>query len=90
VEPATLAALAGHPLDDNRVTVREVDVVQILMVEHRVYVAILLDVDNGPIGPTRKRNDWIYTRIRLDAVFTALRPVSVFTLWSANPNQAFT
>jgi spermidine synthase len=43
-----LAALAGRPLDDGRVTVREVDVAQILQAEHQAYDAILLDVDNGP------------------------------------------
>ena len=57
-----LAALAGNPLADNRVTVREVDVAQILQAEHRAYDAILLDVDNGPRGLTRKRNGWLYTR----------------------------
>jgi spermidine synthase len=84
-----LAALAGHPLDDDRVTVREVDVAQILQAEHRAYDAILLDVDNGPRGLTRKSNGWLYTRTGLDAAFTALRPAGVFALWSASPDQAF-
>ena len=84
-----LAALAGHPLDDDRVTVREVDVAQILQEEHRAYDAILLDVDNGPRGLTRKSNDWLYTRTGLDAAFAALRPSGVFALWSASPDQVF-
>jgi len=84
-----LAALAGHPLYDDRVTVREVDVAQILQAEHRAYDAILLDVDNGPRGLTRKSNDWLYTRTGLDAAFTALRPAGVFALWSASPDRAF-
>jgi spermidine synthase len=84
-----LAVLAGHPLDDDRVTVREVDVAQILLAEHRAYDAILLDVDNGPRGLTRKSNDWLYTRNGLDAAFTALRPAGVFAVWSASPNRAF-
>ena len=85
-----LAALAGHPLDDDRVTVREVDVAQILQAEHRAYDAILLDVDNGPKGLTQKSNDWLYTRTGLDAAFMALRPSGVFALWSASPDPAFT
>ena len=85
-----LAALAGHPLDDDRVTVREVDVVQILQVEHQAYDAILLDVDNGPRGLTRKSNDWLYSRTGLDAAFTALRPSGVFALWSASSDRVFT
>jgi spermidine synthase len=85
-----LAAMAGRPLDDDRVTVREVDVAQILQAEHRAYDAILLDVDNGPRGLIRKSNDWLYTRTGLDAAFTALRPAGVFALWSASPNLVFT
>ena len=84
-----LAPLAGHPLDDDRVTVRECDVAQILQTEHRAYDAILLDVDNGPRGLTRKGNNQLYTRTGLDAIFAALRPAGVFALWSASPNQAF-
>ena len=84
-----LAALAGHPLGDDRVTVREADVAQILQAEHRAYDAFLLDVDNGPRGLTRKSNDWLYTRTGLDAVFTALRPSGIFALWSASPDRAF-
>jgi spermidine synthase len=84
-----LAALAGHPLDDDRVAVRECDVAQILQAEHRAYDAILLDVDNGPRGLTRKSNNRLYTRAGLDAVFAALRPAGIFALWSASPNRAF-
>lgn len=84
-----LAALAGRPLDDDRVTIREVDVAQILQVEHQAYDAILLDVDNGPRGLTRKSNGWLYTRTGLDATFTALRPAGVFALWSASLNWTF-
>ena len=84
-----LGALAGHPLDDVRVTVREVDVMQILQTEQRAYDAILLDVDNGPKGLTRKGNDRLYTRTGLDAAFAALRPAGVFALWSASPDRAF-
>jgi spermidine synthase len=86
----TLAALAGHPLDDDRVTVREGDVAQILREEQQAHDAILLDVDNGPRGLTRKGNDWLYTRAGLDVVFAALRPAGVFALWSAGPDRVFT
>ena len=83
------AALADHPLDDDRVTVREVDVAQILQAEHRAYDAILLDVDNGPEGLTRKGNDWLYAQVGLNAAHAALRPAGVLAEWSANPNRAF-
>lgn len=85
-----LGALAGHPLNDTRVTVREADVAQILRADHAAYDAILLDVDNGPRGLTRQGNDRLYTRAGLLAAFTALRPRGVFALWSAGPDRAFT
>jgi spermidine synthase len=84
-----LAELAGHPLDDERVTVREADVAEILREEPRAYDAILLDVDNGPRGLTRKVNDRLYTRKGLEAAFAALRPAGVFALWSAGPARGF-
>jgi len=85
-----LADLAGRPLQNDRVTVREIDVAKILRVEHRSYDAILLDVDNGPEGLARKGNDWLYSRAGLDAALTALRPAGVLAVWSASPNRAFT
>jgi spermidine synthase len=85
-----LAALAGRPLDDDRVTVREGDVAQMLREAQGAYDAILLDVDNGPRGLTRRGNDRLYTRTGLDAAFEALRPAGVFALWSAGPDRAFT
>ena len=45
---------AGNPLQDQRTTVREGDVAKILRAERQAFDAILLDVDNGPEGLTRK------------------------------------
>ena len=84
-----LADLAGRPLQDDRVTVREVDVAEILKAGHGTYDAILMDVDNGPEGLTRKGNDWLYSRAGLDAAFTAIRPAGVLAVWSASPDRAF-
>lgn len=84
-----LADAAGHPLQDARVTVCEVDVAHILQAEQRAYDAILLDVDNGPAGLTRKGNDWLYARAGLNATYTALRPAGVLAVWSASPDRAF-
>ncbi len=85
-----LAALAGHPLRDARVTVKEVDVGQILRAERQAYDAILLDVDNGPAALGRQKNDWLYARPGLEATHAALRPVGVLAVWSAAPNRIFT
>jgi spermidine synthase len=84
-----LGELAGHPLQDIRVTVREADVALIMQTEHQAYNAILLDVDNGPEGLTRKSNNWLYTEAGVKAAFAALKPAGVLSVWSAGPDMAF-
>jgi spermidine synthase len=84
-----LGECAGQPLQDSRVTVREGDVARILMAGQQAYDAILLDVDNGPEGLTRKENDWLYSMSGLSASYAALRPQGVLAVWSAGPDQAF-
>jgi spermidine synthase len=80
---------AGYPLQDPRVTVRAGDVARILKVGQPVYDAILLDVDNGPEGLTRKENDWLYGMDGLSAACASLRPRGVLAVWSAGPDQDF-
>jgi spermidine synthase len=84
-----LADLAGRPLHDARVTVREADVARILQAEQGAYDAILLDVDNGPVSLTWKGNGWLYARAGLDAAYAALRAAGVLAVWSASPDRAF-
>ncbi len=84
-----LSDLAGHPLQDRRITVREMDVALVMKGEKQAYDAILLDVDNGPEAMTREGNSWLYTPAGLDAARAALRPTGVLAVWSAGPDQAF-
>lgn len=84
-----LGELAGHPLQDPRVTVRESDVARVLKAGQQAYDAILLDVDNGPEGLTRKDNDWLYSIDGLSTAYEALRPQGVLAVWSAAPAQDF-
>ena len=77
-----LADLAGSPLDDNRVTVHEADVAQMIKTAKADYDAILLDVDNGPQALTRNENNWLYSINGLNTAFTALRPNGVLAIWS--------
>ena len=84
-----LGGLSGNPLQDPRVTVRETDVALILQSEHQAYDAILLDVDNGPDGFTRKGNDWLYTDAGASTAYGALQPAGVLAIWSAGPDVAF-
>jgi spermidine synthase len=84
-----LSHLADHPLRDARVEVREIDVAEVLRAERRAYDAIMLDVDNGPEGLTRKGNDWLYGQAGLAASRSALRKGGVLAVWSASPDRRF-
>ena len=84
-----LAHLAGQPLDDDRILVREIDVAHILKAEQHAYDAIILDVDNGPDGLTSSANDWLYGRAGLNAAHTALKPSGILAVWSASSDPAF-
>jgi spermidine synthase len=84
-----MAALSGESLLDPRVDIREADVVQLIATGHDAYDAILLDVDNGPEGLTRKANDALYNDKGLRAAFGALRPAGVLAVWSSYPDDGF-
>lgn len=85
-----LAVLAGHPLDDARVEVHEVDAAKMIRDVHARYDAILLDVDNGPAGLSRTGNHWFYGLSGLHAMLAALKPEGVLALWSAGQDKEFT
>lgn len=85
-----LGACAGHPLRDPRVAVHAGDVARAIKAGRQAYDAILLDVDNGPEGLTRKDNDWLYGFSGLGAAWAALRPGGVLAVWSAGPDRDFT
>ena len=80
---------AGHPLRDTRVTVNEQDVARMITGAEQTYDAILLDVDNGPEGLTRRENDWLYSLNGLNEAYTALQPGGVLAVWSAGPDKNF-
>lgn len=85
-----LGPLAGAPLTDKRVTLFEGDVGKLIHSQPSSYDAILLDVDNGPEGLTRKENNSLYSPGGLSAAFAALRPGGIFGVWSITPDTAFT
>jgi spermidine synthase len=80
----------GDSLNDPRVSIRESDVTEIIRAHRLKFDAILLDVDNGPEGLTRKANDALYSPSGLDAAHAALRPGGVLAVWSSGPNAPFT
>lgn len=85
-----LADLAGNPLQDERVTVQEIDVARIIQAELHSCDAILLDVDNGPAGLMRRDNEWLYSLDGLTKALGALLPGGVLGVWSSDPDLAFT
>lgn len=84
-----LGAKAGMPIDDPRTRILCNDVGNILKSEPQAFDAIMLDVDNGPEGLTRKSNSWLYSSAGLDACARALRPEGQLAVWSSSADQAF-
>jgi spermidine synthase len=80
----------GESLADPRVRVRDADVGDLIRAGGSTYDAILLDVDNGPAGLTRKANDTLYNLQGLSAAGAALRPGGVLAVWSSGPDANFT
>jgi spermidine synthase len=86
----SMAEVFGQSLTDPRVSIREADVGRLIRSEPSTFDAILLDVDNGPEGLTRKANDGLYDLEGLSAARAALRPGGVLGVWSSGPDLSFT
>ncbi len=84
-----MAELTAGGLDDARVRIFESDVGGVIEAARAKFDAILLDVDNGPDGLSRKANDRLYDGRGLDAARRALRPNGMLAVWSASPSPAF-
>ncbi|UZK64944.1 spermidine synthase [Sphingomonas sp. M1-B02] len=84
-----MVALTGDCLDDKRVHVVFDDVGAMIRDARGTYDAILLDVDNGPEGLTRRGNDGLYSDRGLAAARAALKPGGILAVWSAAPDAKF-
>ncbi|MCR5855531.1 spermidine synthase [Mesorhizobium sp. J428] len=89
-----MAELSAGCLDDPRVTVEIADVAALIRPETDRgqaprWDAVLLDVDNGPEGLTRRVNDRLYDHAGLAAARAALTPGGVLAVWSQGPDRAF-
>jgi spermidine synthase len=85
-----MSEITAGCLEDPRVDVLEADVATRIGQARDTYDAILLDVDNGPDGLTRRANDRLYSRDGLARAKSALKPGGVLAVWSASANAAFT
>ena len=84
-----MAQIFGDSLGDARVSIREIDVAQVIERHPLGFDAILLDVDNGPEGLTRAANDALYDVPGLKRAHAALRRDGVLAVWSSGPNARF-
>ncbi|HTQ49019.1 MAG TPA: hypothetical protein VMI75_39945 [Polyangiaceae bacterium] len=84
-----LASLAGHVLDDARVTVEVSDVGDVIRAGDGVFDAILLDVDNGPEWASFRSNARLYTPAGLAEARCALASGGALAVWSGYPSDAF-
>ncbi len=84
-----MAELTQGCLDDERVTLDVADVGLVIGEALGSYDAILLDVDNGPDGLTRRANNGLYSRSGLAAAKAALKPGGILAIWSAAQDKPF-
>jgi spermidine synthase len=85
-----LGELYGDSLADPRAGIREGDVGALIREAEGAFDAILLDVDNGPGGLSRKENDGLYSPAGLATSRRALRPGGVLEVWSSTRDNGFT
>jgi len=84
-----LSNLFVGSLDDPRVELRVEDVSRAIQSGPAQYDAILLDVDNGPEGLTRRANDRLYDLWGLKRARFALRSGGILAVWSGRPHRKF-
>lgn len=84
-----MAEIFGDSLGDPRVSLREVDVGEVIRSGVASFDAVLLDVDNGPEALTREANNTLYNSRGLRAARESLRPGGVVAVWSSGPNPSF-
>jgi spermidine synthase len=82
-----MAHIHAGTLDDPRVAIAVGDVAGLIAAGG--WDAILLDVDNGPEGLTRRANDRLYDPAGLAAAKAALTPGGVLAVWSSAPHAVF-
>jgi spermidine synthase len=88
------AALNGNALEDPRVRVHTMDLARFIgdppsFGEPEGWLALLLDVDNGPSWPARAANAALYEDAGLAELEGLLQPGGVIAVWSAQREADF-
>ncbi len=76
----------ARALFDDRVTVSEGDVLEIIERHRRAFDAVLMDVDNGPSFLILERNEPLYTRRGMKKIRRSLTDGGVLAVWSNQPD----
>ena len=85
-----LADLAGRPLEDARVLVRDGDVYDVIVKQAPPGLDLLvLDIDNGPSAMMQEANGRLYSEAGARKCANALAPGGVLALWSAAPDERY-
>lgn len=85
-----MSHITGDSLADPRVRIVEGDVAALIRSGEGAWDAILLDVDNGPEGLSRRANDRLYDTAGLAAAKRALSKGGLLAVWSSAPSEPFT
>jgi len=80
---------ATDRLEDPRVVVEVIDLVEYVRQINKPFDAILLDVDNGPNAMSLASNKRLYDRPGLIRLKQALNPGGILAIWSAAGSSAF-
>lgn len=84
-----LAPLAAYPLNDTRVSVRNMNVVDVIQEGGQVFDVVLLDTDNGPDFILHRPNRVIYEPEGLAFVSRILGHDGVAGFWSSTESTEF-
>ncbi len=84
-----LGELNGHPLADERVELKNGNIVKLISASKGCFDAILLDVDNGPRAMTDIGNHRLYGYAGIEACRQALREQGCLAVWSAEPSKDY-
>ena len=85
-----LKSLNGMLLDEPCVNIKSENVIELIKkTEPRIYDAILLDVDNGPVAMVDENNDQLYSTSGIRLMCRALKKGGRISIWSAGLDLKF-
>ncbi len=84
-----LGDLNGQLMEDERVSIKTVDIVKLISRSKNRFDAILLDIDNGPSAMANSGNSRLYGQEGVLTCRDALREQGCLAVWSAEPSKKY-